>query len=419
MSKRPLLIDLVFYASCALFAGATALWSTLTPHQHWGAIAVGGYGPAAVVAAMLVTQLGVTWFKRALVAGATAAAVTAMPLLVQAFERAGGVEGRFQEEVLVVESSANRLLQDGSPYLSAEAIVSLPEPLLGYNPYQPGMAVFGLPAAVFGHHWWTDARLYFALAAAACLIGAVALLRGLAGKGPMLRALQASVVFPVCALTFATGGDDMPVAALAVLALAFAARGRFLATGLAVGAAASLKLFAWPVAIVIGILVWRQQGQFMARELRQEGLRRYLLGFAAPVAVTMLPVVLTDPRGFADNVLAFGLGHGVVESPAQSPLPGHLIAQHVPGGELIAPALLFAAGCAIAVLIARRPPLTSADAALWAAGGLTAAFLLMPATRFGYLLYPVILLGWWLPLRDAAAARSDGPGPSLAVEWWR
>ncbi|GAB3995710.1 hypothetical protein GCM10029992_13700 [Glycomyces albus] len=120
----------------------------------------------------------------------------------------------------------------------------------------------------------------------------------------MLRALQASVVFPVCALTFATGGDDMPVAALAVLALAFAARGRYLATGLAVGAAASLKLFAWPVAIVIGILVWKHGG-----------LRRYLLGFAAPVAVTMLPIVLTDPRGFADNVLAFGLGHGVVESP--------------------------------------------------------------------------------------------------------
>ncbi|GAB3995713.1 hypothetical protein GCM10029992_13710 [Glycomyces albus] len=152
------------------------------PHQHWGAIAVGGYGPAAVVAAMLVTQLGVTWFKRALVAGATAAAVTAMPLLVQAIERAGGVEGRFQEEVLVVESSANRLVQTGSPYLSAEAIASLPEPLLGYNPYQPGMAVFGLPAAVFGHHWWTDARLYFALAAAACLIGAIALLRGSAGR---------------------------------------------------------------------------------------------------------------------------------------------------------------------------------------------------------------------------------------------
>jgi hypothetical protein len=72
----------------------------------------------------------------------------------------------------------------------------------------------------------------------------------------------------------------------------------------------------------------------------------------------------------------------------------------------------------------------------------------MPSTRFGYLLYPVVLLGWWLPLRDAIAGTATGtlfvgagigvgagaaedeeavdelehetgPGPSMAVEWWR
>ncbi|WP_100445158.1 glycosyltransferase 87 family protein [Glycomyces xiaoerkulensis] len=419
MSKRPLAIDLSLYALAALAAGATALWSTLEPHRNWGAIAVGGYAPAAFALAMLLAQVGVTWFKRALVAGATGVAVAAIPLLAQAIEHADGVAGRAQEEVVVVEDAGRRLLETGSPYLHADQIAALPEPLLGYYPYQPAMALFGVPDAVFGDHWWSDARIFFMLAAAACLYGAMRLLRGAAGKGTLLRAFQASVLLPVCALTFATGGDDMPVVCLAVLALALCSRERWFGAGLAVGAAASLKLFAWPVAVVLALLV-RRRGP--------ECLRRHLGGFAVPVAVSLLPVLLVDFRGFADNSVAFGLGHGVVESPARSPLPGFLIAEYVPFGDLIAPALLGAAAVLIAALLWQRPPETAAGAALWCAAGLSAAFLLMPATRFGYLLYPAILLGWWLALRDAAAAapeRAAAPsgrrsaGPSLLVEWWR
>ncbi|GAA2298962.1 glycosyltransferase 87 family protein [Glycomyces scopariae] len=430
------MIDLAFYAVAALFAGATALWTTLEPHSQWGAIAFGGYLPAAICAAVLLTQPGAVWRGRALVAAGTAVAVTAMPLAFMAVDRANGVTGRAQEEVLVVESSGARLLDTGSPYLHADAIAALPEPLLGYNPYQPGMAVFGLPAAAFGEHWWTDARIWFLLAAAACAAAAVDLLRrrpgGLgAGKGPLLRAFQAMFVFPVCALTFATGGDDMPVVALIVLALAYAHRDRPFAAGLAVGAAAALKLFAWPAAVVIGFLILHQAAQGT-----RGGLRRYLGGFAIPVALTMVPVLLLDARGFFDNVIAFGLGHGVVTSPARSPLPGFLIAEHVPGGGLIAPALLGLAALVIAALLWTRPPASAASAALWCAAGLSTAFLLMPSTRFGYLLYPVVLLGWWLPLRDAVAGaptlfagvaneavdeleHETGPGPSMAVEWWR
>lgn len=432
VSNRPLIIDLAFYGVAALFAGATALWTTLDSHAQWGAVAFGGYLPAAICAAILLTQPGAVWRRRAFIAVGAALAVTAIPLAFMAIDRAAGISGRAQEEVLVVESSGLRLLETGSPYLHADAIAALPEPLLGYNPYQPGMAVFGIPAALFGEHWWTDARVYFLLAAVACAIGAVRLLLdgpgGGSGKGPLLRAVQATFVFPVCALTFATGGDDMPVVALMVLALAFAHRERPLAAGLAIGAAAALKLFAWPAAVVIAFLLWRSGG-----------LRRYLAGFAIPVAVTMLPILATDARGFFDNVIAYGLGHGVVTSPAQSPLPGFLVAQHVPGGELIAPALLGLAALVIAGLLWTRPPVTAASAALWCAAGLSAAFLLMPSTRFGYLLYPVVLLGWWLPLRDAIAGTTTGlfpglaeedevvdvleaetgPGPSLAVEWWR
>jgi hypothetical protein len=447
VSNRPLIIDLVFYSVAALFAGATALWTTLDSHSQWGAIAFGGYLPAAICAAILLTQPGAVWRRRALVTAGTAFAVTAIPMVFMAIDRAAGVSGRAQEEVLVVESSGTRLLETGSPYLHADAIAALPEPLLGYNPYQPGMALFGVPAALLGEHWWTDARLYFLLAAVACVIAAIRLLRrgpgspyndGGAGKGPLLRAVQATFIFPVCALTFATGGDDMPVVALMVLALAFAHRERTFAAGLAIGAAAALKLFAWPAAVVLGFLVLYGARASMAR--RGAELRRYLAGFAIPVAVTMLPILAVDARGFFDNVIAYGLGHGVVTSPAQSPLPGFLIAEHVPGGELIAPALLGLAALVIAWLLWTRPPATAASAALWCAAGLSAAFLLMPSTRFGYLLYPVVLLGWWLPLRDAIAGtatgtlfvgmdedeavvdeleRETGPGPSMAVEWWR
>ncbi|MCC3764808.1 glycosyltransferase 87 family protein [Glycomyces sp. TRM65418] len=442
MSNRPLIIDLVFYSVAALFAGATALWTTLDSHAQWGAIAFGGYLPAAICIAILLTQPGPVWRRRALVALGTALAVTAIPLVFMAIERATGVSGRAQEEVLVVESSGARLLDTGSPYLHADAIAALPEPLLGYNPYQPGMALFGVPAALFGEHWWTDARLYFLLAAVACAAAAVRLLSGGpgsgAGKGPLLRAVQATFIFPVCALTFATGGDDMPVVALMVLALAFAHRERTLAAGLAIGAAAALKLFAWPAAVVIGFLVL--YGSHASSRPRGVAMRRYLAGFAVPVAVTMPPVLAVDARGFFDNVIAYGLGHGVVTSPAQSPLPGFLIAEHLPGGELIAPALLGLAALVIAALLWTRPPVSAASAALWCAGGLSTAFMLMPSTRFGYLLYPVVLLGWWLPLRDAIAGTATGalftgvaedetavddleyetgPGPSMAVEWWR
>jgi len=446
VSNRPLIIDLAFYGAAALFAGATALWTTLDSHAQWGAIAFGGYLPAAICAAILLAQPGPVWRRRAFVAVGAALAVTAIPMVFMAIDRAAGIAGRAQEEVLVVEGSGARLLDTGSPYMHADAIAALPEPLLGYNPYQPGMAVFGIPAALFGEHWWTDARVCFLLAAAACAIGAARLLRGGpgsalnptgAGKGPLLRAVQATFVFPVCALTFATGGDDMPVVALMVLALAFAHRERAFAAGLAIGAAAALKLFAWPAAVVIAFLLWR--GGDLRGQRSMNG-RRYLAGFALPVAATMLPVLAVDARGFFDNVIAFGLGHGVVTSPAQSPLPGFLVAQYVPGGDLIAPALLGLAALVIAGLIWVRPPVTAASAALWCAAGLSAAFLLMPSTRFGYLLYPVVLLGWWLPLRDAVAgtvsgglfqglAQDDeavdeleeetGLGPSMAVEWWR
>jgi hypothetical protein len=392
--------DAALYGLSAIFALVTALTSTLLPHRAWGSVAVWGYAVAFLIAAGQALlrrpafRMALTW----LVYGAT----TLVPLVLQAIQRADGHTDRAQEEVLVVEHMGERLAHTGTPYLAREAITALPpgERLLGYAPYQPGMSVFGLPRAAFGDFWWTDARIWFALVTAGALVAAVRLLPPTIA---LVRAVQFATVLPICALTLATGGDDLPVLALCLLALACCAAGRFTAAGLAVGAAAALKLFAFPVLAVLLVLAFTQ-GR----------MRRFLPGALGLPILTLLPAFLVNGDAFVENVLRFPLGHGVVTSPAQSPLPGYLISQALPGGRYVAAALLVAAGLAIAMLLVRRPPHTAATAALFCGLGLLAAILLMPTTRFGYLLYPLALLVWSPALSrtlseptGTAAPRSD------------
>ena len=106
-----------------------------------------------------------------------------------------------------------------------------------------------------------------------------------------------------------------------------------------------------------------------------------------------------DPLGALENVLAFPFGHGLVSSPARSPLPGYLIAANLPQGPAIAAGLLLIAAVIITVLLSRRPPQTATAAAQYCGYGMLAAVLLLPSSRFGYLLYPVALLVWATVLR--------------------
>ncbi|TYB36835.1 DUF2029 domain-containing protein [Micromonospora sp. AP08] len=388
-------LDLGLYAVSAVFAAVTAATSTLLPHRAWGTLATIGYALAALAAAAQLlarhrrpgtplASLPARWA----VTGFAWATTALLPVVAQSIQRAGGRTDRAQEEVVVVEHAGTRLAEHGTPYLGHDAIAALPpgEQLLGYTPYQPGMALFGLPRAA-ADAWWTDARVWFALVTALALAAAVLALRTTAGPAAprrdaaVLRAVQAATVLPICALTLATGGDDLPVLALCLLALALAAAGRPGRAGLAVGAAGALKLFAWPVAVVL--VCWAVT--------RRAGLRTALGALGLPV-LALLPVLLVDRDALVENVLRFPLGHGLVTSPAQSPFPGHLIATALPAGRLIAAALLVAVAVAIAVRLLRRPPRTAAATALICGYGLLAAILLMPSTRFGYLLYPLALL---------------------------
>ncbi|WP_372492799.1 glycosyltransferase 87 family protein [Micromonospora foliorum] len=399
-----LALDLGLYAVSATFAAITAVTSTLLPHRAWGAVAAVGYllATLTVIAQLLLRRRSPTSRLTGLparwtVAGLAWAATSLLPLAWQSIDRAGGRTDRAQEEVLVVEHAGSRLLEHGTPYLGPDAIAALPpgEQLMGYTPYQPGMAMFGLPRALLDT-WWTDSRVWFAVGTALALALAVAALRGkpvTAGQATsaatrqrdaaLLRGVQAATVLPICALTLATGGDDLPVLALCLLALAFAAADRPGRAGLAVGLAGALKLFAWPVALVL--IVWGLT--------RRAGTRVAAGAIGLPIAA-LLPALLVDRDALIENVLRFPLGHGLVTSPAQSPFPGYLIASALPAGRLVAAALLVAAGVAIAVRLVRRPPRTAVATAVICGYGLLAAIALMPTTRFGYLLYPLALLTW-------------------------
>lgn len=384
-----LALDLALYGLSAIFALITALTATLPPHRPWGWIAFTGYLAATL---LVVGQLLARRPARILTTLFTWATVALLPLVVEAAQRAGGRTDRAQEEVVVVERAGARLLHTGTPYLSHHAIAALPpdERLLGYLPYQPGMALFGLPRAVFGVAWWTDARVWFALATAAALALAA---RQLVPGPALLRAVQAATVLPVCALTLAVGGDDLPVLALCLLALAYAARQRYGAAGIAIGLAGALKLFAWPVALVLLVLARHH--------------RRYALAALGIPVLALLPAALVDPDATVENVLRFPLGRGLVRSPAGSPFPGHLAATLLPAGSAIAAVLLLGAGLVLGGWLVRRPPVNAAQAAGVCAVGMLAAILLMPTTRFGYLLYPVAYAVW------AAALTAPRSGPTL------
>jgi hypothetical protein len=441
-ARGGLVVDVALYGAGTIFAGLTAVNASLLPHRAWGRVAVIGYAVATVVALAQAVAVRRRRFAgtgaRALLTAGAFVVTAVLPMLLEAVARAGGRVDRAQEEVGVVEAGGVRLLHTGTPYLSHDAIAALPGPsrLDAYLPYQPGMALFGLPKALAGTAWWTDARVWFTATLVVAIAWAVLLLRRDTPPDPapdrdaaLVRAVQAATVFPICALTIATGGDDLPVLGLSLLALAYAARRRHIAAGVTIGIAGALKLFAWPVAIVLVALAAYAgrtprprpaAGRGNVRAVWRGADRRSAVWCAAgaiglPILVLIPPFALN--RGAAvENVVRFPLGRGIVQSPAASPFPGHLIASDIGGGHTIATALLVAAAAAIAAWLLLRPPREAGSAAAIAAWGLLGAILLIPSTRFGYLLYPVAYACWIPALRPADRGVTVDRAPRLAID---
>lgn len=365
----------VYWSVCAGFALMLAVVTTIQEHRVWGGCAAVGYGAAA----LLARRAPRSWSRTGAIAALVGAVGVPLAVLM--------VLGAAQPEVGVVEHSAGLLLGSGSPYAAHPLRVD------DFNPYLPGMAIFGLPHVLLGGTPLGDARFWFA--GAFLVTMALAVRHGAAGRGPVAagRTRRPNTVlllvgFPAVALPLTVGGVDLPVIGLMCLALALAGRGGSgTAAGLAMGAAAALKWTAWPLLPVGLALVAVTAGR---RAAARAGL--VALGVAGLVVV---PVALVNPRAFTEHVVLFPLGAAGVTSPATSPLPGYLLATYVPGGRAVAVAALVTTAVAMAVSLVVRPPRTVVATADRLALGLGLAMCLMPATRFGYLVYPLLLTAWF------------------------
>ncbi len=423
--------DTFLYSCSAVFAGVAAVAMGIPLYRQWGQLAVGPYAAAAVLMAVVAWRMGARskgrkgrpgrpagWWRVARVVAFLIALFGAL-LVPLALEVTWASEGNaalhVQPEVLVVERAGVRAAHGRDPYqvVDRDGHILIHQSAVPtyelYYPYLPGMVIFGFSSVSKDEARLTDARIQFLFFTV--LVGLFALSRLRPPTDARFRSLQILTVLPTAALPLATGGDDMPVVALMLLGLVALQRRRPVLAGLALGAASSLKFTAWPLAVL---------GLWAAYDL---GLHRrighYLLGVAAIMGPVVLPVALRNPSAFVDNVIRFPLGLAGVSSPAASALPGHLLVAAFPGVHKAYVAAVGLVGVAILIRhLMKRPPHDAAGVATLAGWVMLIAILLAPATRVGYLLYPINLFVWAWMLRRASdpALASTGEEPPVGLD---
>jgi hypothetical protein len=431
--------DAFLYGTSALFAGVTAVAVGIPLYREWGRLAVGPYalatlvmvvvtvlarrarrdGPGAVAsAAATVTDsadpagtrmpAGGAWRVARIAAFvAVLLGATVVPLALEVvWASHGDASLHVQPEVLVVERAGIRAAHGNDPYqvIDRNGHIVIRQSAIPvyelYYPYLPGMVVFGFSSGSKVEARLTDARIQFLLFTV--IVTLVALSRVRPRSDARYRSLQAMTVLPTAALPLATGGDDMPVAALMLLGLVALQRRRPVLAGLALGAASTLKFTAWPVVFLALFAASDRQ--------RRRAVGRYVAAVLALAVPVVLPVALHNPSAFVDNVVRFPLGLAGVASPAASALPGHILVATFPG--IHRAYVVVAAVAGLAVLgrrLVRDPPRDAAAVALLTGWVMLFAILLAPATRVGYLLYPINLFLWaWMFRRSADPADGNG-----------
>jgi hypothetical protein len=381
----------VAFAGCAVFAIAMVLVTKFELHRLWAIFAACSY----LLAAMAV----VVWKSRgvslALIISFAGALVTPLSLMA-----ARQME---QPEVTVINKSAAMLIHHGTPYLSPAALAAAHNPNI-FDPYGPLMTVFGLPHALFGFSALTDPRIWFGLGFLGAFAGALAA----SGVKDVIRWTALITASPVISFSLTVGGTDVPVLAFQCLGLALLWRQpRAVLAGLALGAAAAMKATAWPALVVAAVLLGVRDGRRQAARIAVAAL--------AVIAVVVGPVLALWPGALVQNTIEFPLGLAHVMSDAVSPLPGRLLTETGQAGHMAAVALLALAGTAVVASLVIRPPRTVTAAAWRLIVGLSLMFLLAPATRFGYFVYPVGMLAWlgvsWLGPGEGGG---EPPGPDSA-----
>ena len=407
------------YLVSALFAGLTAVAAGSSDYRSWGEVASITYAAAALVCVAVARVAPSTRHpprvsavaRRVVVVLVLGGAVLA-PLAAQLVWRVEGVPGQHaQPEVAVVERAADRVAHNEDPYLAHPTTVGTGPRTdakqideNSFFPYLPGMVPFGLVNAVKLPPELQDARV--ALTGFTLVVGAVALLWSDASLGRRGRALQFLVVLPSGARPMVTGGDDLPVLALMLLGVVLAEQRRPVLAGIVLGLSGTLKFTAWPLLVL------------MLFAVRDPEDRPAPIRFGMAAALVVAPVlgvgVLLDPASFFDNVVRFPLGLTRVHSPAASPLLGQVLVSADPRHKVLITAALVVVG-AVVVLVAfvRYRPRTPAAVVRFTGFAMALATLLAPATRFGYLIYPVNMFIWAYLLDGMTArrlARAAGDG---------
>ncbi|ONI89917.1 hypothetical protein ALI144C_03945 [Actinosynnema sp. ALI-1.44] len=403
--RRALGLDIAIYAACAVFAIVTALWSEFYGYRIWGNFASFAYVFGALHAVWLLTTTGTGWLRsRWIPVGLVGGVGMLAPLLVLIFRRLTGsdwvikpFQWSAQPEVWVIERSASLLFDTGTPYVDIAALPRPPE-VNDYTPYGPAMTIFGMPRALLGGAI-TDARIVFALTAIATVLLSLKLL---GWPKPPVRAAHLALVSPLTALTFAVAGPDLAIIGLIILAGALAARRKVVWCALVLALVVSMKLSALPAVVVIVFHV-------VTTRAGRASLLRFATAVIGVTALLNIPVLIVHPGAFIEHVIKFPSGTGLITSPAASPLPGHLISSAGQVGHAVALVLLGLTALALTVWLFVRPPATGSDTMLKAAIGLGAAILMVPASRYGYLVYPLVL--WGAAMTFAVAERA-APRPA-------
>jgi hypothetical protein len=421
--------DALLYGASALFALITIYTSTNALYQVWGRMALTPFAFGAVASAALwyalrrarrrratltAVQHRRAWLARLTVAVCVFAGALAIPLGFEILWRFDGVAGsHLQPEVQAVEKGGQALVRGKDPY---HTLVKLPHAVAyhapgepnyaGFLPYLPVMAVLGIPSDIWPNNGLSDARIFFCLTTLA--VAAVALYLCRADGRRKIRALQALVILPLASLPLATGGDDIPVVAVLLLAMVLAQRRRPFASGVALGIASAMKFTAWPLALL---------ALFAARD--KDGERRpwrMIAGILVVAVPAIFPFALRGPFALFDDVVLFPLGLSAIPSTAASALPGHVLVTTFPSLSRVLPLSL---GIVLAALLARHlyryTPKTVSEVCTIAGVVMAVLILLAPNPRVGYLLYPINFLVWAYLLKEPAAPAApaellDGTG---------
>ncbi len=401
------------YVLGGLFALGTLALAASSDYRQWGEMSLGPYVLAAAICWAVARRRarratagvepgkGRDRLRQGLVLGLLLTVVL-VPLTVEVILRAEAKPGAHaQPEVSTIEACGDRVAHHKSCYLPNPKTAGGPRVSQAedsFFPYLPGMIPFGLINATSGPAELKDARV--PLTGFTLIVIAAALLIADTTSRRRWRIFQVAVVLPSGALPMVTGGDDLPVIALLLLSLALATRRKPVWSGLAMGLAGTLKFTAWPLLVLLALGERDRHG------------RRAILRYSLTVIAVVVPVlgifIGLAPHAFILNAIRFPLGLTKVKSPAASPLIGQELVSLFPSAKTELVAMLGLVGVVVVGYgLWRWPPTSPESAARFSGLAMLLATVLAPATRFGYLIYPLNLLTWAVLLKPSVAPAGE------------